>query len=497
MILHIARRELLGHLRSPRFLVLCALSLSLLATGAYVSARRFAARAEYADALEAMRQTAVALERPADDPSTRFGWRSGQTTADAALRAVRAPLPTSVLALGGELAVPGFWQFGTEGLTPGPAADAGEATAADAPLDFEFIVRAVLSLLALLLAADAVASERESGILRALFAAPVSRLDVLLGKYLGGVLTLGVPLTIGATLAFGVLAAAGVPVARGGVVARLALLFAGAAVYLCAMHALGILVSARCREARTAVVLLMGAWVALVIVVPAAAGSVARIARPVTPYELFRQDRTTGLRQLEAERARVLAAVWRRVTGSDVVPIDGVIAGDVRRRYDDARARPEAALMQRKRALLRTIEDARAREQMAQARLGTRLGMISPAATFSAFAAEVVGTGGGFRRRWEQAAVEHQERLERAAFDRAFGTELFDARAGYLRITFQPNPADPRDRVPAYAQLPPFAAPADDLDADLRGALPLLAMLLLDGLALFAAATVAVVRMEV
>jgi hypothetical protein len=498
VILHVARRELLGHLRAPRFLVLCALALALLGTGGWVSARRYAARAGYADALEALRQTAIALERPDDDPSTRFGWRAGRVAADPALRAVRPPWPAAVFAAGHEWTMPSFWQAGTEGLVPGAAADDDAPGAIGAePLDLEYIVRAVLSLLALLLAADTLAGERETGVLRTLFAAPVSRLDVLLGKYVGAMLTLVVPLALGTLLSGVVLAACGVPVVDGEIAARVALLFAGSLAYLAAVFALGAVVSACCREARTATVVLMAVWVALVLVAPNAAALGARVARPVTPDELFRQDRATGIRQLEAERARVLAAVWRGVTGSDATPTAGAIASDVRRRYDDARARPDAALMQRKRAFLRTLDDGRAREQRARDRLAATLGLLSPAATFAAFAAEAVGTGDAFRERWERAARDHQQRLERAVFDRAFGTELFDARANFLRITYRPNQSDPRERVPRYAELPAFAPPSADPGADVRAALPLLALLALHGVVCLAASAVAVGRMEV
>ncbi|AHG91417.1 hypothetical protein J421_3880 [Gemmatirosa kalamazoonensis] len=305
MILLVARRELLGHLRSRRLRALLALVVALLATGAFVNVRRFEERVRYADALESLRTVSAALER--DDPeslSSRFGWRSGRVIADPALRAIRPPAPASVLALGADLAAPGFWQFGTEGVSAGPAQDADASVADQRTLDVAFVVRVVLSLVAVLLAAETIAGDRERGLLRALFTAPVSRLDVLCGKYVGGLLTLCVPVCAGTLAAAVVMLLVRAPLLGPGVGLRLLSLAVGAVLFLAAMLALGVLVSARCRDGQTAVVAAVTVWALLVVVLPGGASLVASVARPVTPDELQRQARSEGIRQLEVERAR-------------------------------------------------------------------------------------------------------------------------------------------------------------------------------------------------
>ena len=86
--------------------------------------------------------------------------------------------------------------------------------------------------------------------------------------------------------------------------------------------------------------------------------------------------------------------------------------------------------------------------------------------------------------------------MERASFDRVFGTELFDARAGYLRISFLPGRSDADDHVPTYAELPEFAPPKSSLRADLRDAVAPFGILAVEGLLFLGLATIAVVRME-
>ncbi len=59
--------------------------------------------------------------------------------------------------------------------------------------DFLYVVRVVLSLVALLFGFDQISREREQGTLKLLLSGPVSRARVLAGKWLGNFLSLAVP----------------------------------------------------------------------------------------------------------------------------------------------------------------------------------------------------------------------------------------------------------------------------------------------------------------
>ncbi len=501
MILLIARRELLGHLRSTRLRALFALVVLLLAVGTYVDVRRYQARVRFADALDAMRVTASALPRDdAEGMTARFGWRAGRLTNDPALRAIRPPVPASVFALGADLATPGYWQFGTEGAVAGPAPAAESAAAGSggaATLDLTFVVRVVLSLAALLVAADTIAGDRERGTLRTLFAAPVSRVDIVLGKYLGGVLALGVPLLTGAIAAAIVVATTQPALLTAGLGVRVLLLAAASGAYLAAMLALGTCISARCRDAQTAVVVLVATWATVVIVVPAAAPLAAAVVRPVASDEVVAYERTESVRQLETERARALAAIWEQVSGTGVVPDATTLTPRLRRQYDEARRGTEQEFMRRKRTLLRTTADDRRRQIARQLAVLETIDVLSPPAAFAMVASAVAGTSTGALSRWQLAVDEHQQRLERTMFDRQFGTELFVKPLNYLRVAFLPNANDPSERLPRYDELPAFAPPAADLGADVRAALPLLGVLVTHTLVFLALAGVAVLRMDV
>jgi ABC-2 type transport system permease protein len=477
MILLVARREVVDHLRSIRFLALCALTLLLLPLSAYVSAEAWRSRRAFSDALAQTRDARVATSRTdntlrAGDspPGVPWGWHSGDVASDEALRAIRAPAPLSVLALGADGRLPAYWQFGTEGVAAGPPLG-GDDGADAAPADLTFVVQIVLGLLAILLGADAIPGEAESGLLRTVLANPVPRAHVVLGKYLGALLTLLVPLALGVPPALLVLRALDVPLGDRDGWPR-ALAFAAAIfLYLACMLALALAVSARSQRARTSLVVLLVAWVLIVLVVPRVGEILAASLRPVPPFEFVRRARAAATASLEAERASELALLWRRVAGTDDVP-DGDLPPDLKRAYNAARLPIEEGLFRRKRTALATIDDAHDRAAYRQRAMASAIGHISPAATFAALAADLAGTGPRTTDRWYAQVRAHQQALEHAAFDRVFGVELFAPRLDRLRITWGPDPRDPADTPPSYADLPTFAyAPEPTSDA-LRTTLP-------------------------
>lgn len=121
----------------------------------------------------------------------------------------------------------------------------------------------LVPLIALLLSYDAIVGEAERGTLLLLLAYPVRRWQVVLGKFLGHVVVLGLATTLGYGAAGAVLGAAGAADAES------VLAFAGmvgSSVLLgAAFLALGYLVSAGVRDRGMAGGLAIGIWLALVL----------------------------------------------------------------------------------------------------------------------------------------------------------------------------------------------------------------------------------------
>lgn len=498
VIWHVARRELIEHVRSARFLALCGLATLLLPLSAHVNAAHFRTRlAQVADLQSAAQRKAAEHIRESGAYETLYGWRDGDVIADAALRAVRPPARLAVLAMGADAALPAYWQFSTEGVEPGPNARSSDSrTDAHGSMDAVFVVQAVLGLLALLLVFDGVSGERDSGVLRLVLAAPVRRADLLLGKALGASCTLTIPLLIGLAVALVILEIESVSLLDRRSAVPLSIFCAASALYLVNMVGLGLAVSATARRAKNAWVLVLLAWIGFVMVIPRTAELLAAVVHPVIPSFDARQAKAQAIQQLQRERAQLLSAAWRRLSGVDSAP-SGRIDPSLRGAYARAIATDEARLLSRKRAAIREIDGRRQRARERQRTLANAIARLSPAASYGLLAADIAGTGDHSAERWRDQVAAHQARLEAATFDRPFGMELFPRQLGYLRITWWPDLGDPNDRPPAYRDLPAFAYQEPATASVARRVLPDLAVLLGGSIGWLTVALIAFQRLDV
>ena len=147
-----------------------------------------------------------------------------------------------------------------------------------APTDLGTVGVGILSLLAILVAYDGVCGEKERGTLKLLLINPLTRGDVLLGKYLGAMATVLLPLGVAVALAIPLMAAMGVrfdPSDYG----RLLLVLLALVVFLSAVVLLALGVSALTTRSSVSILALSTLWLVLV----AGAGSLAAFAATVEP----------------------------------------------------------------------------------------------------------------------------------------------------------------------------------------------------------------------
>lgn len=124
------------------------------------------------------------------------------------------------------------------------------------------LVLLVVPLMGLTLGAQSIAGERERGTLATLLVQPVSRAEVLLGKYVGLALALGAALVLGFGLAAGWVAARG-----GGVAAGAYGQVVGAAALLAlSMLSVGFVISAGMRHTGGATSVALFLWLGLVFI---------------------------------------------------------------------------------------------------------------------------------------------------------------------------------------------------------------------------------------
>jgi ABC-type transport system involved in multi-copper enzyme maturation permease subunit len=136
--------------------------------------------------------------------------------------------------------------------------------------DFSGVIVIVFTLLAILLSYNSVSGEKEDGVLSQILSNPVPRYKLLLGKYLGGLISLAMPLA----LCFGcgiliVLFSRNVNFS-GGMLASMGLLYVLSLLYLSLVLLIGIFVSARTKSSFISLLILLAFYIIFVFLVPQA-----------------------------------------------------------------------------------------------------------------------------------------------------------------------------------------------------------------------------------
>ncbi len=463
----IANREIVEHTASLRFLVITALILVLTPLSVYVGVRDWQGRS--ADAQRRVAERERLAEGPAGEV---LGMDLPFTQEDdlAVLRVVRPPVRWSALIRGVDAGLPAWWDFTPAGVAVGPpATQAGRLADVYGTLDGEFLVRVVLGLLAILIAFDAVAGEKEMGTLRAVMAHPVSRASFVTGKVVGGLVTLLVPLVVLFLSALVTASALGADLVRGADLGRLATLFAVALAYLMTLYAFGLFVSALVTSQKTALVVVLVSWVFFTLALPPMASLLARALVPVPSVQTVEAQKrmTAEALQREAERAR--GAVYRELTGE---PEGTVSAASLAAHEAALRARVAELQVQewaRCRRAIGEIQSDWERRQAAQDRVATALASCSPGALWARAAADLCDVGDSHRRDWEEAIRWHAGQLESALFE--------NPPAVYLRNGGATVFLSLRDGVPVR-DLPAFSPPHRSAATSLEQALPSLGLLL-------------------
>ena len=250
MIGTIIRKEIASNLLSYKFFIVILLTTLLLATSFFVLAKDFKGRkADYE------------LVRP----------KPGEAIA------VLPPNPLSIFAKGLDEAMTRSFEIGVYGISVRAGQKSGNAIFAFFPApDFVYIVKGVLSLVAMLFGFDQISRERENGVLRLVLSNSVSRAKVLAGKWLGNYLSLAVPFALVTLIGFALMnldpqisfGAAGTM--------RFLLLLAVALLYVALFLSLGLLISALTKKAASSLVVLLLIWAVAAFVLPNIGTLVAR-----------------------------------------------------------------------------------------------------------------------------------------------------------------------------------------------------------------------------
>lgn len=248
-VLLVARKEILEHVLSLRFHVCAVMMAALLVLSVFVMFQDFRVRMENYGVLQA---------------------RATPRAGEYGVMAVVRPQPLSIVARGlDEVLDRGYDITAYSGITPHDRQTPSLSLfSLFAPPDLMYLVKVLLSLLALLFAYDAISGEKERGTLRLMLSWPVSRGQVVAGKMIGGLTVVIVPfvLMVGALL-LAVTLTGDVHLDTGDAV-RLGLMLVAALCYISIFFALGVLVSATSSSSPRALVVLLFLWAVIVFALP-------------------------------------------------------------------------------------------------------------------------------------------------------------------------------------------------------------------------------------
>ena len=133
-------------------------------------------------------------------------------------------------------------------------------------VDLIFVFKIVLSALAILFAYNTISGEREDGTLKLVLSNPIPRDALVLGKYLGGMLSLFPIVVISFTLGFVIAYASSATDFDSGDLLRLFIMLVVSLLYVSICYLLGLLLSVWTKEAATTLIFSMFIWGILTIV---------------------------------------------------------------------------------------------------------------------------------------------------------------------------------------------------------------------------------------
>jgi len=383
------KKEIVGHVLSLRFTATLILFLILVFCSLYVTTSQYLARqGQY---FQRQRVAEQNLESILNEDREwrlwdRLFWWEGRET----------PVPVSPLSAIAEGLSPVFpasvsvmaesWSNVQQTTSNNPLVGLVRTT------DFVYVVSIVLSFLAVLFVFDSVCGEKESGTLRLMLSNAIPRHNVLLAKWIGGGLVLLIPFLVAALGGIIYVRAKGGIELTGESSARIALLLIIAVLYISAIFSMGLFVSSRTHRATTALFCGLLAWVVWIIVIPNLAPVVARVVAP-----------TPSPKKIAAEKAAIDEEIKIR-TKRLVLGGSLSYADETQKKISEL----EQEGQQRKARWDRFLE----KSSQKQSGLASALARISPAASWSFAATELMHTGKSDYKRFETARQKVRQEMK-------------------------------------------------------------------------------------
>jgi ABC-type transport system involved in multi-copper enzyme maturation permease subunit len=322
----------------------------------------------------------------------------------------------------------------------------------------------------------AIAGEKEQGTLGLVLSNSIPRAKIILAKTMANGLVLIVPFLTALALSLIILELQGSPFAAGGAWASIGLAVVLAVLFIGAFFNLGLLVSALTKQAVTALVTLLLAWVFLYGVYPRLASAAALVIHPVKSEARLALEKAQIRANIEKEQEAEIEKLGKAMPEDE----RSSAFAEGKKKQEEVRTKYRTELETSWQALERESDARRA----SLLTLTAGIARLSPISAFVRPLAELGRTGWLEYRQFGAEAREFEGVLNRDVFDK-------------MKLIRMPHGiSSDFDQKDAAAAAPVFAYRPAPLEAVARNVLPDLVLLVLFNLVFFAGAFVAFIRYD-
>ena len=265
-----------------------------------------------------------------------------------------------------------------------------------ADMDWVYIFGIVLSFVAVLFTFDSISGERERGTLALILSNSIPRHTLLLGKYLGAIVSLLLPFSLGMLLNLLFLTAAGMPL-QGGDWLKLSTIALISLLYISVFVLLGLLVSSFNSNSPISLLLLLLVWMLFVSGIPNAS--------PILSRAIYKIPTTT---EIQSKMKNAADEVFDRYTRDNIgsigrsVPYNPALAESTRRWTFMRKEMVEAKQNIRRQHFNRSLQ---------QAKLALNIARLSPVVTYRFAVEALADTGWKRHERFIKQAERYREEL--------------------------------------------------------------------------------------
>lgn len=304
MLKTIVIKEIVSHILSYRFAVIFILFFALILISIFILSDDYRRRFDNYQASAASHKEEINRIKAIKDPNQACR----ELIYTHGVHADRKPSGLSILTKGLEGHIPdevhtAWWAPGTRKLNK--ELYSNPLFSIFSVPDFSYIVNTILSLLSLLFVFDAVCGEKERGTLKLMLSNPLARDQILLGKWLGGYITLIVPFLGAVISGFIYLYLRKVIIYDKEILARMALLILVSLAYISLFFTLGIFISILCKKSSTALLVGLFTWMIWILVIPNLAPVISRITCPIPTMQKINAEKLAIDEEIRIKRRRI------------------------------------------------------------------------------------------------------------------------------------------------------------------------------------------------